>query len=396
MTFAHTRTHRLEKGLWLVERRGRRHYTAQGYAGRRLHYQNLQTADYRAAEQAALKWFRTLRSATEPDGKTMGAAMEAYLESIHDAAKRAYHAKQWHMGREYWQPGMGRPPIYVRDVTPPVLAAFVTWRRKRNPSISASSIRKALVTIRQALKYAVSRGVIPTLPLFPGAHIIGSVPANPRPWLTPDEWAHLQRVAEQRIIDAPNARTKAQRQELLYVCRLMVGTGVRVDEARGLQVRDVRVKVHRVYHTEGSMQFDEHGEVTNPHEIEVTFDETRYLELTIRVSKSGPRVAVSRSIAVEPFERLAAGKRPNDRLITEHHRDAFRELLEAAGLRENAFGVRRNMKSLRPTAIMHWLIAHPAINLRWLASNVGTSLQMIDAFYASKLGPQTMDPGVWV
>ena len=51
------------------------------------------------------------------------------------------------------------------------------------------------------------------------------------------------------------------------------------------------------------------------------------------------------------FKRRSEGLKPHDRLWRTSQRDGFRELLIAVGLRYDAFGVERNLKSLRVTAI---------------------------------------------
>jgi len=52
-----------------------------------------------------------------------------------------------------------------------------------------------------------------------------------------------------------------------------------------------------------------------------------------------------------------------DQLFTEHHCDAFRELLTAAELRTNDSGQPRNMRCIRPTSISHWLLDRPTVPL---------------------------------
>jgi hypothetical protein len=59
--------------------------------------------------------------------------------------------------------------------------------------------------------------------------------------------------------------------------------------------------------------------------------------------------------------------------------------LIAAGLRQDVFGNRRNLKSLRCTSIAHFILDHPDVSLQIVARNAGTSLQMIDQFYAKRL-----------
>ena len=72
-------------------------------------------------------------------------------------------------------------------------------------------------------------------------------------------------------------------------------------------------------------------------------------------------------------------------MFPEHHRDALRELLIAAGVREKK-GRKRNFKSLRCAGIMLWVLERPETNLKLLADNFGTSVAMLDQFYLKPLG----------
>ncbi len=75
------------------------------------------------------------------------------------------------------------------------------------------------------------------------------------------------------------------------------------------------------------------------------------------------------------------------RVFPQHHRDAFRELLKAADLYTDAQGFTRNYKSLRATSISFALL-EPSPNLLAIARNAGTSLTMIDQFYARRLSSE--------
>jgi len=73
-------------------------------------------------------------------------------------------------------------------------------------------------------------------------------------------------------------------------------------------------------------------------------------------------------------------------VFPEKCRDGFQALLKEAGLLVDAQGFRRNLKSLRATAISFRLLeAGPKANLLMIARAAGTSVQMIDQFYAKRL-----------
>jgi hypothetical protein len=110
-----------------------------------------------------------------------------------------------------------------------------------------------------------------------------------------------------------------------------------------------------------------------------------YLEMRIS-GKTGLRVSVSTD-ALSLFQQIIKRKslKADDLLFGTHHRDAFRELLEASKLRHDDTGGTRNLKALRLTGLMLTILKNPNVNLVLLARNVGTSAAMLDTFYLKKL-----------
>lgn len=406
MAFPANRTFKLERGLYLLEGKGSRTYAARAWVNGGWRYSNLGTADYQQATLAAVKWFRQLpASKSKATGETVAQAAGAFLQSVRDPDKRANHAERWQAIRSFFAPGFGRDERLVSEVDSPVLMALVDWKRVQNPTISASTIRKDLVSVRQILKHAVMRGVMSTLPAFPGAQQVGSIDSNPQPWLDKQEWDHLLAVANERISEAANIRTREQRSELREWMLFMHATGLRVDEGRHLQVRDCAKKLTAPVAWDSvdlkslppaiRKEAIEHMRGRSRADMQRKSLRMPYIEIQLRQSKTGPRVCQSRAFADDILGRLVEGKKPIDRLFATHHRDAFRELLIAAGLRENRYGRPRNAKCLRPTAISHWLLDRPTIPLSWLATNCGTSIGMLQAFYVKRLG-LALDGSAWL
>ena len=394
MAFDQNRTLKLQRGLYILEQRNSVTYAARAWVDGGWKYTNLETSDYRTAEQRALIWFRRLKPAEE-HGETMAAAMAAYLGSIRDASKRTNHTYRWNAWREFFAPGLGRPDVYVNEVTAPKLGEFVEWRRTTLPTIKAQSLKKDLTTIRQALKHAVTRGVIDRLPQFPGAHVLGRVIDNPQPWLTKDEWKRLLTIAQERVKAATNVRTRTQRQELLVFLHFMHATCMRVDEARHVRGRDCTRKYTPAASADELERRRRKLKGKHPPSTLVALDiQLPYLEITVHKSKTGPRVTFSRKPLLAIVWNWIESRPPDAPVFAQHHRDAFRELLIAAGLRDTPYGP-RNAKCLRPTAISHWLLDKPTIPLSWLAANVGTSITMLQSFYVRRLG-LALDGSAWL
>jgi hypothetical protein len=105
--------------------------------------------------------------------------------------------------------------------------------------------------------------------------------------------------------------------------------------------------------------------------------------------KRGQRTVVCRKPALDIYNaRKGKGYRTLDRYIFPvHHREALTELLIDAGLHvDRISGFKRNFKSFRCTAISFAVLE--GIDLMWIARNAGTSVAMIDAFYARRLSAE--------
>jgi integrase len=261
-----------------------------------------------------------------------------------------------------------------------MLKKFMRWERRAD--VKPITLAKDFVTIRLILRHAVEEGWLTALPVFPR---VGKLDANPRPWLEPEQWKKLQEEAEERIEIAKDepGKHRHSRQDLLDFMRLQVATCMRVDELRAVRVRDVQIKK--------SSRITYGGKTLPPGVAQLAKnlkpDSNEYLEIQVN-GKTGQRVTVTRRACsgVEQFRSVEKRKnlKPEDLLFEEHHRDAFRELLLFAKLRDNN-GTTRNLKALRCTGIMLWVLAEPNANLKLLASNFGTSVQMLDQFYLKPL-----------
>lgn len=357
MSFAANRSFKLEKGLYLEERVNAANYRAVASVRGRRHTMNTETSDFERATRLAQSWFKRLLS---DDGnpttqtRTMGAAAKSFLSGLTKESKRTAYTTQWNVLLPFFK------TVEVDAVTTPLLKEFIRWRQTHNTRgpVKPHTLHKNFVCVRRILKHAVEEGWLDRLPLFPQ---LETIEHNPRPWLDTDEWKTLQRVAKERIAEAENPRTKRQREELLDFMLLMVHSCARVDEVRGLRVRDCAVRTLK-------------GK-SRP-----------YLEMRIS-GKRGLRKSIAWAGAVSAYERLVqrGNLKPEDLLFREHHREGFKELLTLTGLRTDRDGNVRNLKSLRSTGLMMRIKANPKINLKLLAQNVGTSVQMLDLFYLRRL-----------
>jgi hypothetical protein len=297
---------------------------------------------------------------------TMGDLYASYKAEL-TKPKQVYLAMKWGPIGEFWR------TVDVADVTTPKLKEFKKWRQRHKTRtgdpIKPHTIHKDLIVIRKILKFAVEEGHITQVPLFPSA---GEIEANPRPWLTPAEWRTLLKVSAERINEAETKSARRRRQDLDDEMRWFVGSMMRISDVvatattPGLRFRDCRV----VKNARGE----------------------RVL-ICIARGKKHPREVVTTPSVVPIFERRlkAAGGDNSNLIFPVHQRDALTELLkdERANLYMDSDGFPRNFKSLRATSISFAILAgKPKPDLTAIARNAGTSILMIDNFYAKRLSAE--------
>jgi hypothetical protein len=283
---------------------------------------------------------------TDPTMQELFASYRAELEK----RKQPYADQKWSPIADFWRARL------LSTVTTDTFKEFYRWRRRKD--IVNHTLHKDVVLIRQVLGYAVREGMLQQLPPIPS---VGTIDKNPRPWLTPEEYERLRKAAFDRILKAPNKRVRQQRQDMLDFVEFLHASMLRIGELRNLRYDECR--------------------------IDVNADGNRMLLMDVK-GKWGFRPGIiAKERAVEIYERRQKNPDSSGKIFPKHSRDAFRSLLEAVGLRE-AFGFTRNFKSMRATSISSRILEKPDLNLAVLGRNAGTSLTMIDQFYAKRLTPE--------
>jgi integrase len=337
-------------------------YQAVTYLDGKLRQASVKTTHLPTAFKLAEDWYKREARASVAFGRqhpiqqltTDATLAELYRSYVAELGKpqRAYAAMKWGPIADFWRART------LSTVSTHTFKEFYAWRRK-GKSLKNHTLHKDVVLLRQVLKHALNNELLDHLPHIPP---VGKIEANPRPWLTKNEWEHLRRVARKRIDDAPNQRTRQQRQDVYDLMMFLLNSMLRVDELYTLRFSACRVDKNK----DG--------------------DQMLLCEVT---GKRGTRTVVAQRGAVWVYEaRLKAAKSANDTsdlMFPHRSTDACRELLEAAGLRRDRFGFTRNLKSLRATSISFRLLDQPDLNLQIIARNAGTSVQMIDQFYAKRL-----------
>lgn len=231
-----------------------------------------------------------------------------------------------------------------------------TSRTGRPPA--RSTIHQEIVALRQVLKTAIRHGWIQHLPDL-------SVPYKTsgklehRAWFSHDEYRQLYEATRRRSQQAKGRRWQWTCEQLHDFVLFMANTGLRPDEARRLQYRDVTIA-----------EDDATGETI--------------LEIEVR-GKRGFGYCKSMANAVRPFERLSKrnNPEPSDLIFPGNHRELLNTILEEEGLKFDRDGRRRTAYSLRHTYICFRLME--GADIYQIAKNCRTSVEMIEKFYAAHI-----------
>lgn len=366
-------THRKNPRIYLQERSNSKFLQAVTFLNGKKHQKSMKTAQLNTAEKLSEEWFKTLkrtdgREAIERLGEipTMGQLYDSWEKESMSPKKLAWVQMKWSPIKAYWQ------TIQVTDINAATFKDFYRWRRtgttRKGTKIRNHTVHKDIILLRQLLKYAREEEHIDMLPPIPK---VGSIEANPRPWLTRKEWEQLFEESKTRIDEAfhTNQRLLEQRVDLDDQMLWMISTMMRVGEAfpsdksaTPIRFRDCRIE-------------------KNSAKEKVLICEVQ--------GKRGGRTVVGRGEAVKVYERRwkqADDPDPNAPIFPIHHREAFTELLKAAKLHVDSRGFERNFKSLRATAVSFAVLR--GTDLLMIARNAGTSVSMIDQFYARRLSAE--------
>jgi len=350
--------------LTLELRSSSRYWQARTYADGHLHQKSTEHSELRSALRIAESWYKDLiRSIATAPADVLGSRDDT-MQQLFQRYKRTLPAKRRSQADMRWGPIRGYwKTVRLHDVAPKTFHIYYAWRRKRKHGkvTSNSTLHKDLCLIRQILRHACEQGLRDSMPIVPR---FGTVARNPRPWLTRDEFDILMHTSQIRMdAAASNPRLLAQRNDLHEFIFFMIESMMRVNEVRELTVGQCRA-VESSDKKQGA-----------------------YLAIDVQ-GKTGHRTAIAGGHAPTIFDKRSEGLSPGDRLWAHGQRDAFRELLIAAGLRTDAFGITRNLKSLRCTAISLYILRNPNVNLSVVSKNSGTSVQMLEGFYLKRLSAE--------
>jgi integrase len=221
-----------------------------------------------------------------------------------------------------------------------------------------NTMHQEMVALRQVLKLAIRHGHLTSLPDLSQPYKTNSKISH-RAWFSPEEYKQLYKATRDRVENPRRKKFKEDYEDLHDYVLFMVNTGLRPDESRRIEFRDVKIVNDR-----GS------GETI--------------LEIDVR-GKRGVGFCKSMSGAVHPFERVKKRRKPapTDLIFPKTHHELFNTILGELKLKLDREGQRRTFYSLRHTYICMRLME--GADVYQIAKNCRTSVKMIEEFYASHI-----------
>jgi integrase len=279
--------------------------------------------------------------------------------------------------RRYLIPYFGKR--HINDITAADFNDYDDWRLdywtrgygagRRTAVAKATPSPKTLMmeqgVLRQVLKYGLELGVLRQLPFMRPK----KAKTNRRGAFDAREYGQLIRTARRRARTAKHPRVKRDRQLLELYMRLMVGTGLRVGEARGLTWRDV--------------EFISTGKAVETLRLWVDGKTGKRAVIGARTAKR----AIKKLLEFYGFENIDAARAKGGGLFTNTNGEAihtfevgFKALLRETGLGLDRYGKRRTLYSLRHSYATFRLL-YGGTDIYLLARNMGTSVGIIEQHY---------------
>ena len=372
--------HDLMGGKCYIYKRGTdsKHWQAAAYVGKRNYRVSTKMEGITAALRYAEEWYLELR------GKHVRGDLDKLVianaeKTFRDAAERflrefpvitegqrspIYVAGHERRLRNYLIPFFGDKPL--SQVNSGAIQEYRIDRIEKSKAArgkppARNTLHQEMVALRQSLKTAIRHGWLSSLPDMSQPYRSNSKISH-RAWFSPIEYRKLYLATSRRAENPINERWRSACEQLHDYVIFMANTGLRPDEARRLEYRDVTIVMDRE-------------------------TKQRILEIEVR-GKRGVGYCKSMPSAVAPFLRLRKRNKPKptDRLFPSYQHELFNTILDEEGLKFDREGQRRAAYSLRHTYIC--LRHMEGADIYQIAKNCRTSVEMIEKFYASHIKNQ--------
>lgn len=332
------------------------------------------------AKDVAEGWYLELRGKDRfgvlLTGKTFAQAAQKF-ETEYEAITLGRRSPKWVQGhkdriRLHLMPYFGKKIISeisagavqdyrVHRMTEPVISnEIIDDGGQKQPwkPPARNTIHNEIVTLSMVLKTAKRHGWLEQLPDLSDPYRRQSKVEH-RPWFTPKEYKQLYEATRKNAAEPKNKRFKWHAEQLHDFILIMTNTGLRPDEVKLLEYRDVEI-------------------------VDDDFSGDRILEIEVR-GKRGVGYCKSMPGAVRPFERMLERNdpEPTDRLFPNEFKKMFNNILLDNNLKFDRHGKARTAYSLRHSYICFRLLE--GADIYQVAKNCRTSVEMIEKHYAAHL-----------
>jgi integrase len=253
----------------------------------------------------------------------------------------------------------------VEEITPGLVQEYRVHRmtsrldkegKPKRPS--RSTIHSEIITLRHVLKTAQRHGWLSYLPDISAPYKTSGKIAH-RAWFSPEEYKQLYKATGERAKHPKKERWRSACEDLHDYVLFMVNSGLRPDEAKRIELRDVEIVAD------------------GPKDEKI-------LHIAVR-GKRGVGYCKTMPGAVLPFQRMKKRHNlgPTDLIFPKIQRELFNTILNELGMKSDREGNPRTAYSLRHTYISFRLIE--GADIYQVAKNCRTSVEMIEKFYASHI-----------
>lgn len=363
--------------LHLYMREGSRFWQCSAFLADRNWRVSTKTDSLSEAKDIAEDWYLGLRgklkAGTLKHERTFRQAADQFREEYESLVGGERHPEyvegHWRRLKNHLLPFFGN--LGLSEVTRAKVQEYRIKRRKdtvpgkRTPP-SRSTIHQEIVVLRQVLKTAELHGWISAIPNLSAAYKTSGKIAH-RAWFSPEEYKQLYEATRDRVENPRHNKHRTAYVELHDYVLFMANTGLRPDESKRIEFRDVKIVDDR-----------DSGQTI--------------LEIDVR-GKRGVGFCKSMPGAVHPFQRVVKRRKPapTDLVFPNTHHELFNAILLEQDLKFDREGQYRTFYSLRHTYICLRLME--GADVYQVAKNCRTSVQMIEEFYASHI-KNTVDASV--
>jgi integrase len=360
--------HRVMGDKVLVYKRpGSRHWQCATFIAGRNWRKTTKEESLAKARDFAEDWFLTLKGKEKAGqlkaGKTFREVAEQFLRE-YQIITEGQRSPGWvaHIKlklAKYLIPYFG--DMIISEITAGTAQEYRIYRMEngyRGKPPCRKTVEDEMVPLRQVLQTAVRHRWLEYVPDF-SPPFKKSKKVSHRAWFSRQQYGELYRATREHAKSAKDSRSRWAAEQLHDYVLFMGNTGLRPDEAKRIELRDVAVVRDR-----------DTGETI--------------LEIEVR-GKTGVGHCKSMPGAVRPFTRVRDRNnlQPTDPLFPKSQDYLLNKILNKLNLKFDREGRRRSAYSLRHTYICLRLME--GADIYQVAKNCRTSVEMIEKHYAAHL-----------